>query len=84
MICPKSAENLNLRLALEMMPPERLPADVAEALDMVEGLDPHMVAFCLDTNHANLTGDLPEIVHTLGPRFWNVHISDNDGLKERH
>jgi len=78
------AENLNLRLALEMMTPARLPANVAEALDMVESLDSHMVGFCLDTNHANLTGDLPEIVHTLGPRLWNVHISDNDGLKERH
>ena len=78
------AEALNLRLALEMMPPEWLPAGVSEAFDMVQGLDPQVVGFCLDTNHANLTGDLSEIVHALGPRIWNVHLSDNDGLKQRH
>ena len=82
-LVPK-AQSLNLRLALEMMPPEWLPAGVAEAFDMVEGLDPEVVGFCLDTNHANLTGDLSEIVHALGPRIWNVHLSDNDGLKQRH
>lgn len=79
-----TAKMLNLRLALEMMPPEWLPAGVAEAFDMVEGLDPEVVGFCLDTNHANLTGDLSEITRALGPRILTVHISDNDGLKQQH
>lgn len=82
-LVPK-ANVLNLRLALEMMPPEWLPAGVAEAFDMVEGVDPEVVGFCLDTNHANLTGNLSDIVHALGSRIWNVHLSDNDGLKQRH
>ena len=82
-LIPK-ANSLNLRLALEMMPPEWLPAGVDEALDMVKGLDPEVVGFCLDTNHANLTGDLSDIVHALAPRIWNVHLSDNDGLKQQH
>lgn len=75
---------LNLRLALEMMPPEWLPAGTSEAFDMVEGLDPNVIGFCLDTNHANLTGDLSEIVHALGSRIWIMHLSDNDGLKQQH
>lgn len=78
------AQRLNLKLALEMMPPEWLPASVDEAFEMVHGLDPDVIGFCLDTNHANLTGDLPEIVHALGVRLWHVHLSDNDGLKQRH
>jgi sugar phosphate isomerase/epimerase len=82
-LAPK-AEELDLRLALEMMPPEWLPAGVDEAFDMVQGLDPKVVGFCLDTNHANLTGDLSEIVHALGPQIWNVHLSDNNGLKQQH
>ena len=82
-LVPK-AQALNLRLALEMMPPEWLPAGVEEAFDMVEGLDPKVIGFCLDTNHANLTGDLSEIVQALGSRIWNVHLSDNDGFKQQH
>jgi sugar phosphate isomerase/epimerase len=78
------AKALNVRLALEMMPPEWLPAGVDEALAMVEGLDPKVIGFCLDTNHANLTGDLSEIVHALGQRIWDVHLSDNDGRKQQH
>jgi sugar phosphate isomerase/epimerase len=82
-LVPK-ARALNLRLALETMPPEWLPAGVDEAFDMVQDLDPEVVGFCLDTNHANLTGDLSGIVHALGPRLWNVHLSDNDGHKQQH
>ena len=51
---------------------------------MVEGLDPEVVGFCLDTNHANLTGELADIVRALGSRIWNVHLSDNDGLRQKH
>jgi len=78
------ARELDLRLAVETMPPEWLPAGSAESSELVQGLDPQVVGFCLDTNHANLTGDLSEIIHALGPRLWNVHISDNDGLRQRH
>jgi sugar phosphate isomerase/epimerase len=78
------ARALNLRLAVEMMPPEWLPAGVNEAFDLVYGLDATGLGFCLDTNHANLTGDLTEIVRALGSRLWNVHVSDNDGKKQRH
>jgi sugar phosphate isomerase/epimerase len=78
------ARHYQVRLALEMMPPEWLPAGVDEAFELVNGLDPAVIGFCLDTNHANLTGDLPVIVRALGTRIWNIHLSDNDGVKQRH
>jgi sugar phosphate isomerase/epimerase len=78
------ARRWQVRLALELMPPEWLPAGVEEAFDIVNGLDPAVIGFCLDTNHANLTGDLSHIVRTLGARIWNIHLSDNDGVKQRH
>lgn len=82
-LTPK-ARALNLRLAVETMPPEWLPAGVSEAAELVRDLDPDTIGFCLDTNHANLTGDLPTIVRSLGSRLWNVHLSDNDGLRQQH
>jgi len=73
-----------LRLAVETMPPEWLPAGSGEARDLVESLDPDVAGFCLDTNHANLTGSLPQIVDALRGRVWCVHLSDNDGRRQRH
>ena len=78
------ARSLGLRLAVETMPPEWLPAGLVEIAALTRDLDADTIGFCLDTNHANLTGDLPAIVRALGPRLWNVHISDNDGIRQRH
>jgi len=78
------ARSLGLRLAVETMPPEWLPAGLDEIAALTRDLDGDTIGFCLDTNHANLTGDLPAIIRALGPRLWNVHISDNDGVQQRH
>ena len=43
-----------------------------------------MGGFLPDTSHANLKGDLVEIVRVLGQRLWSVHLSDNDGIDQRH
>ncbi len=78
------AADLDLRLALETLPPAWLPAGSTEAWQMLNGLDPERIGFCLDSNHANLTGDLGAITRSLGPRLWSLHISDNDGIDQRH
>ncbi len=79
-----AARALRLRLAVETTLPEYLPAGLDEAYGIVEGLDPELVGFCLDTNHSNLTGDLPAMVRSLASRLLNVHLSDNDGRKQQH
>lgn len=78
------ARQQSLRLLVETMPPAWIPADLDEAFALIEGLDGEWVGFCLDTNHANLKGDLVEIVRVLGQRLWSVHLSDNDGIDQRH
>ena len=78
------ARRRQVRLAVEFLPPEWLGAGLEESFRLVEDLDPEWIGFCLDTNHANLTGDLAEMVHALGPRLWSLHISDNDGRKQQH
>ena len=79
-----AARTRNVRVALEMMPPEWLPAGSTEAHAMLDGLDPRIIGYCLDTNHANLTGDLTDIIHALADRLWSIHLSDNDGIKQQH
>lgn len=80
----QTARRESLRLLVETMPPAWIPADLDEAFALVAGLDDEWVGFCLDTNHANLNGDLVEIVQVLGRRLWSVHLSDNDGVDQRH
>ena len=79
-----TARQYHIRLAVEMMPPEWLPAGIAEARRLVADLDPATIGFCLDTNHANLTGDLSDIIHALDSRLWHIHLSDNDGIRQQH
>lgn len=83
-IAPEASRR-GLRLALEYLPPK--PADLgcnaAELLWFRERIDGDIV-FCLDVNHANLPEALPDVVRQLAPSLVTTHISDNDGLEEKH
>lgn len=80
----EKARGLSLRLALETQKRGYLPDSTADAVEMLDGLDPALIGYCLDANHSNLTDSLPDTVRALGPRIWNIHLSDNDGMDERH
>ncbi|HUS80922.1 MAG TPA: sugar phosphate isomerase/epimerase, partial [Armatimonadota bacterium] len=54
--------------------------DLLDLLRVVDGTP----GVCLDTNHANLGEPVGEAVRALGSRITTVHISDNDGVRERH
>ncbi len=78
------AEEHDVLLALELLPRTCLGNTVDEALAIVEGLDERRIGFCLDVNHVNLREDPADAVRRLGKRIWTFHISDNDGVDERH
>lgn len=81
-VCKRS----NVRLAIEILH-RAIPNGTTEALDLLEGSDPKIAGVCLDTNHMNVgtfEEDLAEAVHGIGERLSNCHVSDNDGLDERH
>ncbi len=78
-----AAEN-GMRLALELLPRTCLGHTSSEALAIVEGLDEAVVGFCVDVNHVNLREDPAAVVRSLGARILTFHISDNDGVNERH
>jgi sugar phosphate isomerase/epimerase len=78
------AQESGVRLALELLPRTCLGHTTEEAFAIVEGLPAERIGFCLDVNHINLRQDPASAVRLLGSRILTFHISDNDGLDERH
>ncbi len=79
-----AAKQSGVRLALELLPRTCLGHDSDEALEAVAGLPEDVIGFCVDVNHVNLREDPAAVVRRLGPRVLTFHISDNDGVDERH
>lgn len=74
----------NLRVALEMLPRQCMGNTLADISRMLEGFS-DVFGCCLDVNH--LMGQyslIPSIVRDLGPKLVTLHISDYDGIDERH
>lgn len=78
------AREKSFRIACETQPFRSIPGNISE-LDMIIGAcDPRFIGVCVDTNHLNLSEDLPQAIRKLGNRIYGFHFSDNDGLEERH
>jgi sugar phosphate isomerase/epimerase len=73
------------RIAVELLPRTCLGNTVEELLDLLAPLDAGTFGVCLDTNH--LMGrpqDLAQTVRRLGDRLITLHLSDYDGIDEKH
>jgi sugar phosphate isomerase/epimerase len=80
-ILTKEAKALGIQLALECLPRTCLGNTGAEMRRLLEA-SPDL-GVCVDVNH--LVQELPEtFIRELGPRIITTHISDNDGLDEKH
>ena len=71
-------------VAVEILPRTCLGHDSEELLRVIEPFGPRRVGVCLDVNHANLREDVCAATRRLGDRIVTTHISDNDGVDERH
>ncbi len=81
----EEAKDRNVRLVVELLPRSCLGNTVDELAALLDGLDPSMVGVCLDTNHGmDRWAELPQWVEQLGERLWEVHVSDYDGVDEKH
>lgn len=46
--------------------------------------EPKQIGFALDTGHAHISADLPELCGALGPELISLHLNDNDGQRDIH
>jgi sugar phosphate isomerase/epimerase len=83
-LCKLSSQR-GLGLAVEYLPTNvprigNTSADIIDLFRVVDGAP----GVCMDANHANLGEPLAEAIRALADRIVTVHISDNDGINERH
>jgi sugar phosphate isomerase/epimerase len=71
--------------ALELLPRTCLCHSLAELTWFLDRLDPALFGVCLDVNHAMTRyAALPDMIRALGPRLIATHLSDYDGVDEKH
>ena len=83
-ILSKRARASGVRLALELLPRTCLGNSADELQILLADVSPEHAGFCLDANHPADPGQLVAIVEQLGKRIITLHISDYDGIDERH
>ncbi len=79
----EQASRRGIALALELLPRTCLgnrTAEMRRILDRVDG----EVRVCFDVNHITLYEGASEALVALGTRIETLHISDHDGVDERH
>ncbi|GIP33477.1 endonuclease [Paenibacillus sp. J2TS4] len=75
------AERFNLRVAVECLPRTCLGNTSEEMGELLEADE--RLGVCCDVNH--LLQEAPEqYIRKIGSRILTVHMSDNDGLDEKH
>ena len=72
-------------MTVELLPRTCLGNTVSELAELLDGQDTETLGVCLDSNHAmDRWRDLPDYIRELGDRLWTLHISDYDGVDEKH
>ncbi|CAN5451683.1 hypothetical protein BH23VER1_BH23VER1_04050 [soil metagenome] len=75
---------LGLFLLLENMLPHLLFGHTSDILYMLGAIRETNVGTCLDTGHANLSGDLLTVVHKLSGHLRMIHANDNRNDHDAH
>jgi sugar phosphate isomerase/epimerase len=68
---------LGLRLQLENMLPHLMFGSASDVLYLLGAISDTTVGCCLDTGHANLSGDISMVVHKLSGHLQMLHANDN-------
>ena len=74
----------NLNLILENMLPHLLFGRTSDLLWIMGAFGQPNLGICLDTGHANLSGDLDTVVRKLSGHLKMLHVADNKGQSDDH
>ena len=74
-----------VKLVVEVINGDALGNSIDEVLKLKEGLDERAFGLCLDVNHVMARyRELPEMIRALGRQLTTIHLSDYDGVTEKH
>jgi sugar phosphate isomerase/epimerase len=74
-----------VKMALELLPRSCIGNCLVELERFVERLGAEVCGVCLDVNHGmDQYAHLPQWVKTLGKNLITLHLSDYDGIDEKH
>lgn len=76
--------DFGINVAVEILVRPNLGETDTEILEMLEIADRPNIGFCIDVNHVFPSDRLIKTVHSLGDKIISLHISDYDGVIERH
>jgi sugar phosphate isomerase/epimerase len=76
--------NLGLQLSLENMLPHLLFGHTSDILYILGAIKETNVGTCLDTGHANLSGEIFNVVHKMSGHLRMIHANDNRGDGDTH
>lgn len=77
-------ERLGIGLVLENMLPHLFFGNMRDMLWIIGAINSTLVGTCLDTGHANLSGDIYRVLYKLSGHLQFLHANDNNGLKDEH
>jgi len=77
-------QELGIACVLENKLPHLLFAQTSDLLWILTAMDTVDVGVCLDTGHANVSGDIYSVMHKLGQHLRMIHAHDNHGHGDEH
>jgi sugar phosphate isomerase/epimerase len=81
----ETAREHGTKIAVENLPPDHLGGSLEEIRWILDGLDPEVAGFCLDTGHAMLGQDDPcDYIRGLGDRLCAIHWHTNNHEDDAH
>jgi sugar phosphate isomerase/epimerase len=75
---------LGIGCVLENKLPHLLFAQTSDLLWILTTMETVNVGVCLDTGHANVSGDIYSVMHKLGQHLHMIHAHDNHGRGDEH
>ena len=64
--------------------PTELGVSISDLQRLFDAIGGKPVGWTLDAGHANITGNLFDLLDRFAPRLWSTHLHDTDGVRDGH